>query len=245
MEPIILSALRLVVAAAVFFFVPGLIISVVVFPRKASLKSSERAFLAIIVSVLVSITDGIICFAVGLTFVTLSLSMLAWSGMFALVALLRWRSVPTPERITMRTNGRAVYALIGVAALCLVIAITGVTALSSHQTETYYSDFYVLDGAHQTLAYPLNVSVGTTSTLVLGVTNHENSSTTYAGTVTLNNTTLYAFDNREVGKGQTLEQPLAIPFTSAGEHQKLQFTLTDSSMKTYELHLWVNVRGSS
>ncbi|MGZ4934020.1 MAG: DUF1616 domain-containing protein [Halobacteriota archaeon] len=246
MEAVTLSALRLITGIALFFFVPGFIISVLFFPRKASLKSLERVLTALIISILVSVADSVICLiTIGLTFVTLSLSMLAWSAVSMILALIRWRSLPTSDRLTMRRDGNSLYILTGAAALCLVIALTGVTALSSHPTETYYSDFYVLDSNHQTLLYPSNVSVGTTSTLIIGVTNHENSSNTYAGAVKLNNTIIYTFDNLELSQGQNLEQRLAIPFASPGEHQKLQFILTDSSMKSYELHLWVNVRGAS
>ncbi len=243
METIILSALRLVIGAALFFFVPGLILSVLVFPKKTSLKSLERVFVAVIISVLVSITDSVICLVtVGLSFTTLSLSLLAWSAVFVIAALLRWRGFPASDRLTMRPDGYTSYILVGMTALCLVIALTGVTALSSHPTETYYSDFYVLDSNHQTLLYPSNVSVGTTSTLILGITNHEKSANTYAGTVKLNNATVYAFNNLELGHEQNLEKPLTIPFTAPGEHQKVQLILTDSSMKSYELHLWVNVQ---
>ncbi len=202
--------------------------------------------MAIIISVMVSTADSIICLVtVGLTFISLSLSMLAWSAIFMISALVRWRTLPTPDRLTMRWDGHATYILTGVAALCLVVALTGITAFSSHPTETYYSDFYVLDSNHQTLLYPSNVSVGTTSALILGITNHESSANMYAGAVKLNNATVYAFDNLELSQGQNLEKPLVIPFTSLGEHQKLQFILTDSSMKSYELHLWVNVREAS
>ncbi len=246
MDAIILSAFRLVIGAALFFFVPGFILSVFLFPEKASLKSLERIFIGVIVSILISVADSIICLlTVGLTFITLALSMLAWSAVVMVAALRRWRSVPPSARLAIPSEGHTAYILAGVAALCLIIALTGVTALSSHPTETYYSDFYVLDSNRQTLAYPINVSVGTISPLTLGITNHENGSNTYSGTVTLNNTTIYSFNDLRLDKGQNLEQSLAIPFTTQGESQKVQFTLTDSSTKSYELHLWVNVRGAS
>ncbi len=245
MEAVVFSALRLAIGIALFFFVPGLIISVLFFPRRASLKGLERVLTAFIISILVSATDGVICLiTVGLTFVTLSLSMLAWSSVFIIPALIRWRGLPASDRLTIRWSGKASLISVAGAAFCLVIALTGVTALSSHPTETYYSDFYVLDSNHQTLSYPSNVSVGATPVVILGITNHESGSNTYAVAIKLNNTTVYTFNNLELRRGQNLEQPLAIPFASLGEHQELQFVLTDSSMKSYELHLWVNVRAS-
>jgi hypothetical protein len=60
--------------------------------------------------------------------------------------------------------------------------------------------------------------------------------------VSLGNSTLYRFDNLTLIQGQNVERPIRISLTSLGEKQKLKFTLVDSFDKTYELHLWVNVR---
>jgi uncharacterized membrane protein len=153
---------------------------------------------------------------------------------------MRRNAVPKPERLAMQAKDNAVYLAITATILCL--ALVGVTVLSSHPNEATYSELYVLDANRQTLVYPLNVSVGSNSTVILGIANHENGTNTYAGTVTLNNTTVYTFGSLVLHKGENLERPLVIPFTSPGERQKLQFTFTDSSMKSYELHIWVNVR---
>ena len=100
----------------------------------------------------------------------------------------------------------------------------------------------MLDSNRQTVAYPTNVTSGTPFTLILGITNHENASDTYAGTVSLGNSTLYRFDNLTLIQGQNVERPISISVTSLGEKQKLKFTLVDSFDKTYELHLWVTAR---
>jgi len=241
MEIVALSAFRILIAIALFFFVPGFILTVLLFPRKEDLKSLERALTAIITSILVSIADGVICLVtIGLNFTTLSLSMLALSAVFAALASMRRRAVPKPERLAMQATDNAVYLAIAATILCL--ALVGVAVLSSHPNEATYSELYVLDANRHTLDYPLNVSVGSNSTVILGITNHENGTDTYAGTVTLNNTTIYTFRSLVLHKGENLERPLVIPFTSPGERQKLQFMFTDSSMKSYELHIWVNVR---
>jgi uncharacterized membrane protein len=89
------------------------------------------------------------------------------------------------------------------------------------------------------------VTQGTSSALILGITNHENNANTYSGTVSLNNSTLYSFDNLTLSLGQNIEKSIVVSFNSSGQKQKLQFTLTDSFNKTYELHLWVNVNESA
>ncbi len=141
MEIVVLSALRLVIGIVLFFFVPGLFVSVLLFPGKASLKGLERMLTAIVISVIISVVDSVICLVtVGLTFVSLSLSMLAWSVVAIVLALIRWRTLPTSDRLAIRREENTPYVLTAIAALCLIVTLTGVTALSSQPPETYYSD---------------------------------------------------------------------------------------------------------
>jgi len=53
-----------------------------------------------------------------------------------------------------------------------------------------------------------NVTLGTSFTLILGITNHELGSDTYIGTASLANSTLYRFDNLTLIQGQNVERPI-------------------------------------
>jgi uncharacterized membrane protein len=244
MDTVVLSVFRLLIGAALFFFVPGFFLTVALFPKKQDLRSLERISVAVITSVLVSIADStVLLITLGLDFTTLALSISALVAVFAAAAFARWRRLPQSDRLVVRGAGNPiVLPAVGVA-ICLCLALVGTTLLlAPHPNEASYSDFYVLDSNRQTIAYPTNVTAGTSSTLILGITNHENTSNTYAGTASLGNSTLYRFDNLTLIRGQNVEQPIRISLTSLGEKQKLKFTLVDSFDKTYELHLWVNVR---
>jgi uncharacterized membrane protein len=127
----------------------------------------------------------------------------------------------------------------GVAAICLCLALVGTTLLLvPYLNEANDSEFYVLDSNRQTVAYPTNVTSGSPFPLILSFTNHENTSDTSAGTVSLGNSTLYRFNNLTLIRGQNVERPRSITLTSLGEKQKLKFALVDSFDKTYELHRW-------
>lgn len=244
MDTVILSVFRLLIGAAMFFFVPGFLLTVVLFPRKQDLRSLERISAAVITSILVSIADStVLLVTLGLDFATLALSMSALVAVFAASAFSRWRRLPRSDRLAFRGAGNRIVLPVVGAAICLCLALVGTTLLlAPHPNEAGYSEFYVLDSNRQTVAYPTNVTSGTLFTLILGITNHENASNTYAGTVSLGNSTLYRFDNLTLIQGQNVEWPIFISVTSLGEKQKLNFTLVDSFDKTYELHLWVNVR---
>ncbi|MGP8011634.1 MAG: DUF1616 domain-containing protein [Halobacteriota archaeon] len=243
MDTVVLSVFRLLMWAALFFFIPGFLLTVVLFPKQQDLRSLERISAAVITSVLVSIADGtVLLMTVGLDFTTLALSMSALVAVFAASAFAQWRRLPQSDRLVVSARNPIVLPAVG-AAICLCLALVGTTLLlAPHPNEASYSEFYVLDSNRQTVAYPTNVTSGTPFTLILGITNRENASDTYAGTVSLGNSTLYRFDNLTLFQGQNVERPISISVTSLGEKQKLKFTLVDSFDKTYELHLWVNVR---
>jgi uncharacterized membrane protein len=244
---VVLSALRLVIGAALFFFIPGLILTVLLFPRKRDLYVLERALIAVITSIIASMADAtFLLVTVGLTFVTLTFSMFVVSAVFLVLAFVRWRGVAQSDRLVFNGKGNSLLLPVVAGTICLVLVLSGVTLLFyPHSNEVSYSEFYVLDSNRQTVAYPTNVTQGTSSALILGITNHENNVNTYSGTVSLNNSTLYSFDNLTLSSGQNVERPIVVSFNSSGQKQKLQFTLTDSLNKTYELHLWVNVSESA
>lgn len=244
MDTVVLSVFRLLIGAALFFFLPGFFLTVALFPKKQDLQTLERVTVAVITSVIVSIADGtVLLMTLGLDFTTLTLSMSALVAVFATAAFARWRRLPQSDRLVVQGAGNPIVLPAVGAAICLCLALVGTTLLlAPHPNEASYSAFYVLDSNRQTVAYPTNVTSGAPFTLILGITNHENSSNTYAGTVSLGNSTLYRFDNLTLIRGQNVERPIRISLTSLGEKQKLKFTLVDSFDKTYELHLWVNVR---
>jgi uncharacterized membrane protein len=231
------------IGVALFFFIPGLILTVLLFPRKQDLYVLERALVAVITSILVSMADAtFLLVTVGLNFVTLIFSMCAVSAVFAVLAYMRWRGVAQSDRLTIHIKGNSVLLPAVAGTICLFLALSGVTLLLyPHSNEVSYSEFYVLDSNRQTVAYPTNLTQGTSSALILGITNRESITNTYSGAVSLNNSTLYSFDNLTLSSGQNIERPIVVSFNSSGQKQKLQFTLTDSLNKTYELHLWVNV----
>ena len=240
---VVLSVFRLVIGAALFFFIPGYILTVLLFPRKQDLYGLERALIAVITSILVSMADAtFLLVTVGLNFATLAFSMFVVSAVFVVLAYVRWRGVAQSERLAVPGRGNSVLLPTVAATICLFLALSGVTfLLHPHPNEVSYSEFYVMDSNRQTVAYPTNLTQGTSSALILGITNRERSTNTYSGAVSLNNATLYSFDNLTLSSGQNVERPIVVSFNSLGQKQKLQFTLTDSLNKSYELHLWVNV----
>jgi hypothetical protein len=115
---------------------------------------------------------------------------------FVVLAFVRWRGVAQSDRLAINGKGNSLLLPAIAGTICLVLALSGVTLLFyPHSNDVSYSEFYVLDSNRQTVDYPTNVTQGASSALILGITNHENNANTYSGTVSLNNSTLYSFDN--------------------------------------------------
>jgi uncharacterized membrane protein len=67
-----------VIGAALLFFIPDFILTVLLFPKKQDLDGLERVLLAVITSILVSMADATsLLVTVGLNFATLALTMFA------------------------------------------------------------------------------------------------------------------------------------------------------------------------
>ncbi len=243
MDPVIVTVIRLLVGIPLLLFIPGLLITITLFPKRGDLKTLERLSLSIVVSIVVTIADGVLLLlTIGLNFVSVLVSMLIIVASLALTSLLRVRNLPESDRLAARNIDNPSRGITVFIAIFVVVALIGVIFASSIKSDQeHFSEFYVLDENGKTLDYPKNVTAGDTGTVIIGITNRELSTNTYRFTILLNNSTIYRSDNITLKTGENHEELVNIPFLSTGKGQKLEFILRDAIGKSYELHLWVNV----
>jgi uncharacterized membrane protein len=243
MDPVIVTVIRLLVGIPLLLFIPGLLVTVALFPKRGDLKPLERVSLSIVVSIVVTIADGVLLLlTIGLNFASVLVSMLIIVALLALTSLLRVRNLPESDRLAVQNIGNPSRGIVVVVALFVVVALIGVIFASSIKSDQEnFSEFYVLDENGKTLDYPKNVTAGDTGRVIVGITNHETNTDTYRYTIQLNNSTIYTSDNITLKRGENHEERVSIPFLNAGKGQKLEFILYDAIGKSYELHLWINV----
>ncbi|WP_434522780.1 DUF1616 domain-containing protein [Halorubrum sp. AS12] len=129
--------------------------------------------------------------------------------------------------------------------VALLISILGIGYISTYPPSAAdpYSEFYVLSTEGDADNYPRNLSVNTTGTVIVGVTNHEQQDMTYTVVTELDNNTI---DQQQVriNNGETWEENVSFTTRESGR-QKLRLLLYKGgsiSGKPYRsLRLWLNV----
>ncbi|HXY87375.1 MAG TPA: DUF1616 domain-containing protein [Candidatus Acidoferrales bacterium] len=243
MDPVILTIIRLLIGIPLLLFIPGLLVTITLFPKRGDLTTLERLSLSIVVSILVTIADGVVLLiTIGLNFLSVLISILIVVASLAVISFMRLRNLSESDRLTLRSVSNVSRGIIVIVTIFAVVALIGLIFASSIKSNPdNFSEFYVLDQNGKTLDYPKNVTAGDTGKVIVGITNHEANTNTYRYMVLLNNSTIYSSDNITLSKGENHEELVNITFLSKGEGQKLEFILHDSTGKSYELHLWVNV----
>jgi hypothetical protein len=104
-----------------------------------------------------------------LNFATLELTVFSVSAMFVEFAYM-WGGVGRFERLAVLGRGNPVSLPTVAATICLFLALSGVThLLYPHPNEVSYSEFYVTDTNRQTAAYQQDLTQGTSSAFIRGM----------------------------------------------------------------------------
>ena len=148
--------------------------------------------------------------------------------------------------------------IISIAALVYVI-------VTPKQGEKF-TEFYILGPGGKAYDYPTSVRAGNSSTVIVGVVNHEYTLVNYTMSISLNNTpmnnTTLKNNSRDDFKliytilsmnltlphNETWEKPVSYVINHTGSSQKLEFLLYKEGNFTSpyrDLHLWVNVSQNS
>jgi uncharacterized membrane protein len=125
-----------------------------------------------------------------------------------------------------------------------------------------FTEFYILGPGGKAYDYPTSVQAGNSSTVIVGVVNHEYTLVNYIMSISLNNTpmnnTTLKNNSRDDFKliypilsmnltllhNETWEKPVSYVINHTGYRQKLEFLLYKERNFTSpyrDLHLWVNV----
>jgi uncharacterized membrane protein len=106
-----------------------------------------------------------------------------------------------------------------------------------------FTEFYILGPGGMAYGYPASVQAGNTSTVNVGIVNHEYNTVNYTLETAFDNITFFK-RNLTLQHNQTWEGPFSYKLYEPGDKQKLQFLLykdKNFSGPYRELHLWVNV----
>ncbi len=126
----------------------------------------------------------------------------------------------------------------------IIIAIIGVIyVIINPSSGERFTEFYILGPEGDAGNYPTNLTIGENGTLIIGIVNHEETTTSYQLLIKLNNDTLkqgtFSLKNKEKKEITFTFQP-----NQTGNGQKLEFLLyklPDTQQSYRALDLLINV----
>jgi uncharacterized membrane protein len=108
--------------------------------------------------------------------------------------------------------------------------------------EDKFTEFYLLNSNGQASDYPTSLAMGGSSSVILGVVNHENTPVNYLIRVKTNNITLQEF-NFTLENNETKEIPFNFTASIMGQNKMefLLYKLPDNTNVYRSLHIWFQV----
>ncbi|MEN6592811.1 MAG: DUF1616 domain-containing protein, partial [Methanobacterium sp.] len=134
------------------------------------------------------------------------------------------------------------FSIILIISLILAISATIYIIVNPKQGEKF-TEFYILGPNGTASNYPTNLTTGQNGSMIIGVVNHEYTTTDYLLVVKVNNTILKN-QTLTLTNGQKVEIPYTFTAGSTGQ-KKLEFLLyklPDNGTAYRSLHLWLNVK---
>jgi uncharacterized membrane protein len=252
---------RIPLGLLMVLFIPGYCLIAALFPRRDDLDGIERVALSFGLSIAVVPLIGLglnyTPWGIRLTPVVISLAL--FTVIMAAAAYLRRTRLPPEERFSLEfrkhldalktelvagDKSRLDKALTILLVLSIILSVSAlIYVIVTPKQGEKFTEFYILGPKGMAYDYPTSVQAGNSSTVIVGVVNHEYTLVNYTMHLSLNNSTIL---DREIAleHNQTWEEPISYVLNKPGDSQKLEFLLYKEGNFTApyrDLHLWVNV----
>lgn len=261
-------------------FVPGYTLIAALFPKIGDLDGIERTALSFGLSIAVVplIGLGLNYTPWGIRLIPVVVSLAIFTVAMAAAAYWRRMNLPVEERfaihfketmnslkteISADDKSRLDKALTIILIITIIISIAAlVYVIVTPKQGEKFTEFYILGPGGKAYDYPTSVRAGNSSTVIVGVVNHEYTLVNYTMSISLNNTPMnnttlkdnfrddFKFIypilsmNLTLPHNETWEKPVSYVINHTGYSQKLEFLLYKERNFTSpyrDLHLWVNV----
>jgi uncharacterized membrane protein len=252
------SIIRTILGIPMVLFIPGYVLVTALFPKQDNLDSIERIALSFGLSIAVVPLLGLILnyTPFGIRLIPILVALSIYMAIMTIVAIYRRNMLPEDaqfsvefnkiyeainnEIITQKSKDRILNVIL---IFSIILAIgTLYYVITVPKIEEKFTEFYVLGPSGKTDNYPTELKLGSSTTLLTGVVNHEYSSVNYTIQIVIGKDILSSkklvLDNNE-----TWEKNISFIPDKVGNDEKLELLLfkKDNFTVPYrELHLWVN-----
>ncbi len=254
------SVVRVVLGLFFVLFFPGYVLISALFPEKDDLDGIERFALSFGLSIAVVPLIGLALNFTpwGIRLFPILVSLIGFVFLMSFVAYFRRNNVPEVDRFLVAFEfgfskeggySRLDKALTIILVLSILVAVFAlVYVIVTPKKGERFTEFYVLGPGRMAEGYPSNMSLGDTSSLVVGVVNHEYEVVRYDLVVTLEGGSLFSLEEEgfgfDLGHNETREIDFVFEPQQRGRDMRLEFLLYKNQNFTgpyRDLHLWVSV----
>jgi len=244
------DSLRFIFGLPAVLFIPGYLITAILYPRRGQLSVLLRFSMSIGLSLAVSAVIGLIINQTqwGITYYSISYTLAVLILAISLVAIYRqWQFIGT-EDLTVKLNvislkgsgpgDRLYYIVILIVVLSMIGAI--VYGFVNPRAENF-TEFYVVDLEGRADNYVRQLLSGKESMVVICIINNENEKADYNVELSIDDDTLQRTDMITLEHGEKWQQAVSFIPLKPGEDQVLAITLYKGETPYRYLHLWVDV----
>jgi uncharacterized membrane protein len=248
------NVLRIILGLPFVLFFPGYALLSALFPRKGNLNDIERFVLDFGLSLAIVPLIGLALnyTSWGITLNSMLISLAVFVAVTSIVAWFRQWKLPDAEKfafnIGLASWGKRnfVEKILSIILVFVILGTIGVVVytIAVPKTSEKFSEFYVLNSEGKGNDYPVELNLGDTGKVTLGIANREQQDVSYKI-----ETKIYGVPVSTIGpiilKNDEKYEAIAtfIP-QEVANHQKVEFLLfKNESLAPYmELHIWVDVK---
>jgi uncharacterized membrane protein len=248
------DAVRIILGLPFLLFFPGYTLTVAFFPANWRLSGMERVALSFGLSLaLIPLIGMILNYTpFGIELESLMYSIASIILLFSLVAWYRNRKLNQFERFNVNfsltmTRWRGnfwdkITNIVIIAATLGIVGFLGYLLITPRTGETF-SEFYILNTEGQAGDYPIELSLGDTATVIIGIINQEDKDTTYVIEVMIGDGKSIDIGPNTLKDGQKWESEVLLSPEEAGIDQKVMCVLYKNGVTDpyLELHFWIDV----
>jgi uncharacterized membrane protein len=249
------GAVRIILGLPFVLFFPGYTLIAALFPKKDSIGDIERVALSFGLSIAVVPLIGLILnYVWEISLYPILISTTVFIVVMCIVTYFRRRQLAPEQRFEPKINlhapqwkgqGRFDRALSVILAISIIAAIgTLIYVVATPKTGERFTEFYILGADGTASDYPKVLTVGENAEVIVGITNHEGENTSYQVRININGTQVKEIGPMTLSNEQKWEGNVSFAPAKAGDNQKVEFLLYNSSVAPepyLETHIWVNV----
>lgn len=252
------SIIRTILGIPMVLFIPGYVLITALFPKKEDLEIIERIALSFGFSIAVVPLLGLLLnYTFGIRLIPIIIALCIYTIALAMITIYRRRKfsedqfsvqfskiygIINNEIIAQKSKTYRVLAVILIFSIVLVI-VTVIYVITMPKIGEKFTEFYILNSSSgKADNYPTKLNVGTSTTLKIGLVNHEYSPINYTIQIDLDKNILKS-EKLMLNDNEIWEKNISFILDKKGNDMRLELLLFKENNFTApyrELHLWVD-----